>query len=87
MTIVLIVLVIMVISFYYKAYLDCKIKNPENSISIISIIAFRRYGFMSLFPNSLISKNENERKLRIRSNRAIFVFYTCFIIILYLSLF
>lgn len=77
-------IIVLCFSFLYKVYLENKIRTPDKVISIFSILAFHRFGIMSLFPLSKNSVNETEKKLRIKANRALFVFYFCFISILIL---
>jgi hypothetical protein len=76
---------LVVASFLYKVGIDSKIKNPQNSESIFSIIAFRKYGLETLLPRRTRLGDEKERKLRIKANIALIVFYGSFITILVLS--
>ncbi|HTI89072.1 MAG TPA: hypothetical protein VL727_00725, partial [Puia sp.] len=54
----------------YKIYLEQKIKNPDKPSSLLSILAFRRYGMMSLLPMSIVCSDKAEKRLRLKANRA-----------------
>jgi len=75
----------MVTSFLFKVYLESKIKNPKSNESIFSIIAFRGYGIGSLFPLTTKVRDENEKRVRIKANIALVVFYASFTTIIILS--
>jgi len=72
-------------SFLYKVGIDSKINNPQNSESIFSILAFRKYGLETLLPRCTRVGDEKERKLRIKANIALIVFYGSFITIVVMS--
>lgn len=74
------------ISFLSKIGLDSKIREPEKNKSIFSILAFRSFGIEVLLPLSTKKGDEKEKKLRIKANIALIVFYCSFFIIIALSM-
>lgn len=78
--------ILLAISFLYKVGLDSKIKEPEKGESIFSILAFRKYGIEVLLPLSTRKGDEKEKKLRVKANMALIVFYSSFFIIIVLSM-
>jgi hypothetical protein len=87
MNIIIPLILIAMIAFIYKAYLNGKIEDPAKNASILSIIAFRAYGIMTLLPLSTKAKDQQERKLRRIANSALVVFYGCLLIVFILSAF
>jgi len=78
---------IMLFAIIYKAYLDIKIEDPNSKATILSILAFRQYGVLTLLPLRTRANNEAERKLRRKANMILLVFYVSFAIVLLLSIF
>ena|GEM_PF-3495675 len=78
--------ILLIISFLYKVSLDSKIMEPEKNESIFSILAFKKYGIEDLFPLSTRNGDAKEKKLRVKANIALVVFYNSFLIIILLSM-
>ena len=84
--IILFLILIAGISFFYKVYLQIKIKNPEKEITFFSVL-IRFYTIMDFLPLKPASKNEDETKARKKANTYIFIFYGSFVLAILLSLF
>lgn len=85
--ILVLLIIIMCSALVYKVYLEDKIKNPENPSSILSILAFRKYGIISFLPLSMSCADKLEKSRRAKANRALIIFYLCFATVLVISLF
>jgi hypothetical protein len=79
-------IVLFIACYLYKVYLENKISKANRHESIFSIIAFKKYSMTSLFPLNTRLGDERERKLRRKANRALWVVYASFIIILLLAM-
>jgi hypothetical protein len=71
-------------SFFYKIFIQIKIKNPGKKIGFFSIV-FRFYTLMDFIPLRISGKNLIERSLRKRANIAIYISYGCIVLALLLS--
>jgi hypothetical protein len=79
-------IIIAATAFFYKIYIQMKIKNPTKQSSIFSII-FRFYSITDLLPLKRNVGQPEEQKLRAKANISLLVFYVCFIAIQLISFF
>ena len=79
----IILTIIVFFSFFYKIYLQVKIKNPN--ATFFSAI-FRLYYLTDLLPLKWHSDDHREKILRKKANYALVIFYLAFIAIQILSI-
>jgi len=84
--IILILIPIAGMSFFYKIYLQIKIKNPQKRITFFSVL-IRIYTIMDFLPLKSTSQNNEEIKMRRKANTLILIFYSIIFIGLILSIF
>ena len=63
-SLLIILAIISMSALIYKTYLDIKIKEPDKKETVLSILAFRRYGASTLLPLKRRANSERETKLR-----------------------
>ena len=78
-------IIIAAISFFYKIYIQMKIKNPQKQNSIFSIV-FRFYSITDLLPLKRNLRDTEEQKLRTKANISLIIFYLCFVAVQLISL-
>ena len=84
--ILILFILIALVSFFYKIYLQIQIKNPAKKISALSVF-FRFYNITDLFPmRTKYVINNDEIKLRKKANTALMVFYFIFLALIISSL-
>lgn len=67
------------VSFFYKIYLQCKLKDPNRRASIFSVM-FRFYTLLDFLPLRRKSNNIEENELRSRANVSLMVFYASIVL-------
>jgi hypothetical protein len=72
------------ISIYYKIYMDDKINDPDKKGSISSLFS-KVYNITTLFPRKMNCGDLAERKMRVKANVALLVFFVSLISILIMS--
>jgi hypothetical protein len=80
--VVVILIVIALLAFFYKIYLQVKITNPSKKPFVFSRIFY----VTDFLPMRIKYRPESEIKMRKKANLFLGLFYFCLIIVLLLSL-